>query len=214
MTIAKLSNRRIKRAARKPPPAGAAWKILSEKKLFETPDARLSVFVQKVRLPDGRVVDDYYQVKFPEAAVIVARTKAGKIIFLKQYLHGFRQSGTVLPAGQVAPGEPPRRAAERELLEETGYASRRWTSMGSIVPHTNQGCGRVYFFFADGAEPVARPCSGDLEVARVIFMRPDEILAALRGGRAKMSMGTITALTLSAVTGRICPDRESRICSK
>ena len=76
------------------------WKVLEEKEVFKVKN-RLSVTVQKIKLPNGKIVDDYYQIHFPESVVIVARTQEKKIILLKHYLHGFRRESIVLVGGQV-----------------------------------------------------------------------------------------------------------------
>lgn len=188
------------------------WKILKERDVFDSGDGRVKVSVQKIRLPDGRTVDDYYQVKFPASVVTAASTTEGKVIFLRQYLHGFRLRGTVLPAGQISDGETPRRAAARELLEETGYVARCWKYCGSIVPHPNQGCGRVYFYAADSAVKIAPPCSGDLEDARVILVHPDDVPAMVRRLRGKMPSGTITALVLSGILCGNNSGKGRRVC--
>ena len=68
-----------------------------------------------------------------------------------------------LPSGLIEDGEAPLAAAQRELLEETGYRSDRWTPLGSFVVNSNYGAGRVHAFLAVDVERVSEPNSGDLE---------------------------------------------------
>ncbi len=55
--------------------------------------------------------------KRPESVLVVVYTRAGEVLLLNRSRpRGFWQSVT----GSLRPGETPRRAAERELFEETG----------------------------------------------------------------------------------------------
>jgi len=54
-------------------------------------------------------------------SVILALTPDNQVITVTQYRPGHQQILTELPAGFVDPGETPLQAAQRELLEETGY---------------------------------------------------------------------------------------------
>jgi 8-oxo-dGTP pyrophosphatase MutT (NUDIX family) len=56
-------------------------------------------------------------------------------LMVRQYRHGADTVTTEFPAGLVEPGEDPRAAAERELLEETGYRAGRMTLIGRVSPN-------------------------------------------------------------------------------
>ncbi len=171
-----------------------SWKVLEEKEVFVA-EPRLTVSVQCLKLPNGKIIDDYYQIYFPEAVVIVARTRNGKVIMSRQYQHGFARVSIVLPAGTIGKSESPLQTAQRELLEETGYSSNEWQSLGDYMLHNNYGCGRVYFFFADKAKKTARPNSEDLEEMEIILMDKQKITEAIRK-REIIALGSITALML------------------
>lgn len=66
-------------------------------------------------------------VDHPGAVAVVAVNENREILLLKQYRHPVREYLWELPAGLLdAPGEYPQQAAERELLEETGYRADNW----------------------------------------------------------------------------------------
>lgn len=173
------------------------WKILESKDVFVV-EPRFRVSVQKVKLPDGRTVNDYYQIHFPESVIIVARTLDNKIVMSRQYLHGFGKVSVVLPGGTVENGNTPFETAKRELLEETGYSAKKWFLLSSTVPHVNHICGKVHIFFADNAKKVVTPSSNDLEEMEIILMSENETINAIKK-KEIISLGTITALTLAKI---------------
>jgi len=57
----------------------------------------------------------------PGAVVVIPLLDGGRIVMLRQYRPGPSRWIVELPAGTLEGDEEPRKAAERELLEETGY---------------------------------------------------------------------------------------------
>jgi ADP-ribose pyrophosphatase len=51
------------------------------------------------------------------------------ILLIRQYRHAAGQFLLELPAGRIDPGEKTLSAAKRELMEETGYRARRWSTL-------------------------------------------------------------------------------------
>ncbi|MBM3839745.1 MAG: NUDIX hydrolase [Verrucomicrobia bacterium] len=172
-----------------------SWHVLSTRLIYAAkPWVELSV--QTVRLPDGRVVDDYHQIRLPEYCVVYAETAKGQIIAARQYRHGVRGECITLPAGLIEEGERPLEAMQRELLEETGYTADDWISLGSYVPHSNYGCGKAHLFSARNACKVKEPCSGDLEESEVLLFTRDELFQAIMEGRIA-SLNMIAAVSLA-----------------
>ena len=171
------------------------WKVLNSTELFKA-DPWIKLSVDQVLLPDGRIVDDYYQIKLQEHVVTFAETPEREVIAIRLYKHGAGKVSLVLPAGGIEDGEEPLKCAQRELLEETGYASNEWVSLGSFVAHGNYGCGKGHLFAARDAQQVAEPNDGDLETIEVVLMRHDEILEAIRRGEV-VGLGTVAAIALA-----------------
>lgn len=169
------------------------WEVLSSRELLKAPPW-VSVAAQKIRLSDGRVIRDYYQIKTPEFAVFYVKTREGRVILLRQYKHGIGQVSLTMPGGLIAPAESPLATARRELLEETGYVAMHWRSLGSFVPNSNYGCGRAHFFMATGARRVTEPQSGDLEEMQIVLMPEKQLLGALKRGE-------VVSLSSAAIIG-------------
>jgi ADP-ribose pyrophosphatase len=170
-----MSRQHAGRATLKP------WRVLSRKPLFAFPP-RLDVALESVALPDGRVVEDYLQIEMASYAMIYAETADRRVLCLRQYKHGPRRVSLTLPAGHVEPGEDAQAAAERELLEETGYEAAAWRKLGRFSNAGNQGCGECHVFAAYGARPVREPQPGDLEEMRLELLTRAALRTALEGG--------------------------------
>ena len=158
-----------------------AWRTLDRREVLSVP-GRLSVSVERVELPDGRIIDDYWQVTARSYVVVFAETADRRIICLRQYRHGPRRINLELIAGQIEDGEEPLKAAQRELLEEAGYTSPQWDSLGSYVASASQGSGTAHYFRAQSAIKTSEPASGDLEEAELVLLTRNQLVAELRQG--------------------------------
>jgi ADP-ribose pyrophosphatase len=84
----------------------------------------VNLYVDKVRFPNGNVIEEHHLVDFDTAAAIVlAENERGELLFVKVCRYTTGRTDWELPAGGVEPGEDPIETARRETLEETGYQS-------------------------------------------------------------------------------------------
>lgn len=171
------------------------WEILDQKMLFQ---ARpwLEVWRERVRLPDGRIIPDYYKLVVPDVAVVVAVTSEGKILVLRQYKHGVGDTVWELPAGFCNEKESALDCGRRELLEETGFKAGRWVQLGNYVCDANRGGGSVSVFLALNAQKVAEPESDDLEEYQLHYLTMPELLTLVRNQEVK-AVGIIAAILLA-----------------
>ena len=170
------------------------WTVVSAEEVYQN-DRGLVVSREEVRLPDGRTVPDFYQVRMSSHVTIYATTSDGQVACIRQYKHGPRAVVLTLPGGLIDPGEDPSEAAKRELLEETGLASNTWTALGSFTMAGNQGIGTSHLFRAEHAETMRAPDPGDLEDMALEFLSPERVLTELEsGGFPIISHATAIAL--------------------
>jgi len=99
--------------------------VLKSEYLFKRP--WLTARRDTCQLPDGRIMDEYYVLEYPTFINVIAITKDDEMVLVRQYRHGLGRTCFELVAGCVEEGEDPMVAAQRELLEETGFSGGEWT---------------------------------------------------------------------------------------
>ena len=162
--------------------------ILVKKPWFE-------VFREEVRLPDGKIVPDYYGIEMPHYTAVFAVTEERRIMILRCYRHAIGEVTLTMPGGMIEGSESPLAGIQRELLEETGYKAKEWKSLGAFIGNSTRGCGTYHLFFATGAYSVQEPDSGDLEELELLLWEKQEVEQALDEGQAK-SLGVASILLL------------------
>lgn len=92
--------------------------------------------------------DPYYALELPDYVSIVAQTKSGDVVLVKQYRPAVEVVTLELPAGLVDAGWTPDETAVRELKEETGFVADRVTLVGCLKPDTGRLANRMWVYFA------------------------------------------------------------------
>lgn len=101
--------------------------------VYESP--WINLYLDTVRFPNGRVIENYHLLDFPTGAVTaIMENGAGQVAFVQVPRYTTGKSEWELPAGGVDLGESILAAAEREALEETGYASSDHQLIYSYYP--------------------------------------------------------------------------------
>jgi ADP-ribose pyrophosphatase len=162
------------------------WKVLDSKYLFNRP--WLTARVDKVQLPTGAVVDEYYILEYPDWVNTIAVTRDGRFVFVRQYRHGLGKTVDELCAGVVEKGEVPEDAARRELLEETGFGGGTWTPWMQITANASTHTNLTHCFLATGVEPVSTQHLDKGEDIKVRIFTRDEVLDMLRRGAIWQSL--------------------------
>jgi len=86
----------------------------------------------------------------PGSVVVLPVLDDGRVVMIRQYRHATRQYLWELVAGRKEPGETPKRAAARELLEETGYRAVRYEVFLDVFPSPGFLEERMFLLRAEG----------------------------------------------------------------
>lgn len=144
------------------------------------------------RFPDGRVFAPYYSYTRRDYAVVVASDEDGRYLCVRQFRQGIRAVTTEFPAGGIDPRDQRQdgrsaeeialAAAKRELREETGYESDRWTHLLTVPAQATISDNYAYLFMAENCRPVSGQQLDDMELLRFSRMSGAEIDRLIAGG--------------------------------
>lgn len=135
------------------------WKIISSTYPFK--NKWVTIRQDTIRLPSGKVIEDYFVREFDAIITVFAVTAEGKVIVNRQYKHGAGEVVTELPAGMADAGETPLAAAQRELREEAGYGGGEWEEIAVWHVSPTGASGKRHLFLCRGAVPVGGKVVGD-----------------------------------------------------
>lgn len=163
------------------------WPILQREPLLA-----LRVFeLERLHARSPRTGDahDFYVLHGNDWCNIVPLTDAGMVVMIRQWRHGTQEVTLEVPGGMVDPADAsPRAAAERELLEETGYTAQEVEPLGIIHPNPAIQSHRCYTFVARGVECVAAPRLDTSEEIEVVQVPLAEIPARIAAGEVTNSL--------------------------
>jgi 8-oxo-dGTP pyrophosphatase MutT (NUDIX family) len=173
----------------------APWRVLERTALLD--QTYLRVTRDRVRLDDGREIDDFCLIHSPDWAAVLCVTEDRRIALVRQYRHGLEGISWELPAGALEPGEDPLDGARRELLEETGYASDAWQPLLTASIDPARASSRAHFFAALGCRRVAQPALDATEELETVLLERDELLALIDRGELQHGIHLAAVLLAS-----------------
>jgi len=141
-----------KRDALKPAPTEERpkAKVLSSQVIYE--GAVFGIRRDEVIEPSG-VRTTREMITHPGSVVVLPVLPDGRILLVQQYRYAARQYLWELVAGRMDPGETPRQAAERELIEETGYRAKRLRIFAEFFPTPGFLEEKMFLLLAEGLTP-------------------------------------------------------------
>jgi ADP-ribose pyrophosphatase len=86
----------------------------------------------------------------PGSVVVLPVFEDGRILMIRQYRYAAQQYLWELVAGRIDEGESVKRAAARELKEETGYTAKRLTEFLDVFPSPGFLEERMHILLAEG----------------------------------------------------------------
>lgn len=145
------------------------WKTEQTETLLDTPWVK--VRRDRVVLPNGVKMDDFYAITIRDASAIVALDEGGNLILKREYRYCYDRELLEIPAGAFNDGETdPLVVAKRELLEETGYSSDHWEYLGPTVESSAKMTNFMHIFLARDCRKVASQHLDETEELTVELM--------------------------------------------
>lgn len=165
------------------------WEILSSEYLLES--KWINVRKDKVRMPKGVELDDFYILEYPDWINVIAITEEGDFVLERQYRNGTQTVEYEICAGVIEKGEEPLTAAQRELYEETGFGGGEWSLYCVTAPNPAAMTNRNYTFLAKGVKQISSQHLERTEDIDVIVVSREEVKQILKDG--KMMQGIMQA---------------------
>ena len=134
-----------------------------------------------VKLDDGRL-QEYHVFEIHDAVAVVPVLRDSSIVMLWQFRHPHGKTHWEVPAGRIDENENAQAAAQRELLEETGYRSRRLVPLAGFYPTNGISPHHAQLFAALDCELVQRPEPGPCERFSVHVLSESEVRGRLLRG--------------------------------
>jgi len=167
------------------------WTIEDEELLLRTP---VYDVLQQHEIAANGMVGDYITIDAPDWVMVIPEYK-GAFIMVRQWRHGTQALTTEFPGGVIDAGETPAAAAERELLEETGFKCGRLVPLGSVSPNAALFRNRFHIYLAEDLIPTGVQDLDDDELLTYELSPIHEVLSAFGSGEyIHALMGTALAL--------------------
>jgi 8-oxo-dGTP pyrophosphatase MutT (NUDIX family) len=145
------------------------------------------VRIDTCELPNGQTIEPVI-LEFSDWACVFALTKQQEVLLIRLYRRGVDQIIWEIPGGMIDPGETPLEAAQRELLEETGYGGGRIIELPAISPNPDNHTNKMHYFLALDVEPIGPQHPDDLDRIEVHPTPLDEVIRMAQKGELLQSM--------------------------
>lgn len=130
----------------------------------------------------------------PGAVVILPVIDRDHICLLRNYRFVIGETLWEVPAGTLEPGEPIEHAAERELLEETGYVAKSWRNLGYFYASPGVFDEKLHVFVAQNLTPGPAQPEADEELEPKTVTWNDALKMAMDGSIKDAK--TVTAILM------------------
>ena len=162
------------------------WEILSTEYLIRRP--WLTARRDHVKLPTGVENPEFYVLEYPDWVNVIAITREGEFVMIRQYRHGLGETRYELCAGVSEEGEDPVESARRELYEETGYGGGEWQLWMTISANPSTTNNLTHCFLATGVERLSEQHLEETEDITVHLLTEAEVKALLVNDEIRQSL--------------------------
>ena len=160
------------------------WQVLQS--TYAVADEWLRLRSDVLQSPDGQTLPPCPVIEHPDWVDVIALTADLNIVLVDQYRHSVRSVRTEFPAGTVDDGEEPLTAIQRELLEETGYASDEWHPLGTAPVYPPLQTNRIYSFLALNARRIGAQALDEGEIIHCHEMPFSKFIDQVETGRIEL----------------------------
>jgi ADP-ribose pyrophosphatase len=153
------------------------WEIKSSEVKYR--NDWISVREDEILRPSG-ATDKFNVVTMTPGVTALALDHEGFAYLIREHRYAIERYSVEASSGGIEPGESPLQAAKRELKEETGLSSSKWTDLGAVDPFTAIIDSRDHMFLAEDVLQGERNLEADerIEVVKIPFEAAVEMVVS------------------------------------
>ncbi len=160
------------------------WQVLATSQVLDT--LHLKVHSERVLLPNGVILPDYYIIDNRGWVGVVPITADGHFLINRQYKHGIGEYVLEFPAGGIDEGEDdPLVAANRELMEESGYSAEpeKIELLTEMIANPTSAVTRIWWYLARDVRKTGEQKLDPAEEIENFLVTPAELLHLIHTGQ-------------------------------
>ena len=163
------------------------WKRQGGEQLVETPVFNVRRDHKATEDPPRSM--DFYVIEAVDWVNVIPITRDQEVVLIELHRHGTDETSLEIPGGMIDPEDSsPMAAGQRELREETGYASDTLLPLGVVHPNPAIQNNRCYTFLAPNALRVGRQDPDESESIKVVKVPLAQVPELIRNGRITHSL--------------------------
>ena len=166
--------------------------LQSEKKVLQS--RVFSVHDEKWTDPDGKGFQRH-TVRHPGAVAVLPFDAHGNVLLIRQFRPALQDFLIEIPAGTLEIGEPPLSCAKRELIEEIGFAAKKWKKLGASALAPGYCSEIIHLYKAWDLSPAHAEQDDDERIDAPVAYAPKKLRDAVRSGKIHDAK-TLSALYL------------------
>ncbi len=167
------------------------WKTISSRQIYQ--NKWMDLHEDQVELPDGQTTI-YGVCEFGECVGVLPFIDEDNVVMVRQYRYVHRENHRwEMPTGGIHPGETPDQAAQRELMEESGYRAHQliWIS----TYHTSKSiCHETAHLYIGKDLEIAEAQPDETEFFERAILPFDKVLRMVEQSEIRDSMTVIAVL--------------------
>ncbi len=163
------------------------WVVSERQKLLDTPV--FNILSHRSTLEAAGKSGTFYTIDAPDWVNIIALTTDQKVILVEQYRFGNEQISLEIPGGMVDKGDPdPIESAKRELAEETGYSTKKWTKLGKVAVNPAIFTNYCHLYLAEDCTLKYEQAPDEHEIIHVHTIQLPEFMQMVKTGEIDHSL--------------------------
>lgn len=158
------------------------WEIISKEDV--SPSKWFPIEKHVVKLPNGKIIDDYYVSTMENVAMILPITTENKIVLVKQYKHAIDEIMIELPAGCQKEEKTLEDTAIIELEEEVGIKTTKdnLVLLGKIIDNPTKSTRTTFCYLAKDLEFNSKQKLDETEDIEIMEVAPKQALKMVENG--------------------------------